>query len=308
MAQNNYFRNLPPFLNILILSALALISAGIFSLLALAGIQLFWGIPVFSNPVVLSDYTNPELLNPLKFMQAMYSVGLFIIPCFVFLKLAGENSFDFLKMKAFPAILSILLALLIMVVVQPLVELTGKWNAAFPFPEAFGIADWIKQTENSGEVVTKIFLKANSFSVLLLNVVILAFLPALGEEFFFRGMIQTFMIKAVKNIYVGIIITAIIFSAFHFQFMGFLPRMLLGIILGCIFAWSGNIWLSVFAHFLNNGAAVALDYLSQKNMIDQKQLENTASDNVLIIVLGLALLGMLLFALYKQRKEALQSQ
>ena len=304
MAQLNFLRDRNPVFNILFLSALALFCAGIFSLIALAGIQLVWGIPVFSNPAALSDFSNPELLNPLKFMQVMYSIGLFIVPCFVFLKLADENSLEFLKMKKFPAIIGLLLAFGIMLVVQPLVELTGKWNAAFPFPEAFGIADWIKQSEDAGEVVTKLFLKADTVGVFILNVFIIAFLPALGEEIFFRGMIQQYMVKAVKNLYIGIIITAIIFSAFHFQFMGFLPRMLLGIILGCIFAWSKNIWLSVFAHFLNNGAAVTLDYLNQRNIINEEQLESVASDNVMVVVVSLVLLGALMFALYKQRKRA----
>jgi len=304
MAQLINLRERNPFFNILFLAALALFSAGIFSLLAFAGIQLLWGIPVFSNPAALNDYSNPALLNPLKFMQAMYSIGLFIVPCFVFLKLAEEKSFEFLKMKSSPAVISLFLAFLIMIVVQPLVELTGKWNAGFPFPEAFGIADWIRQTESAGETVTKIFLKADNVSVFVLNVFIMAFLPALGEELFFRGMIQTYIVKGMKNLYIGIIITAIIFSFFHFQFMGFLPRMLLGIILGCIFAWSGNIWLSVFAHFLNNGAAVTLDYLNQRNIINEEQLENVASDHVLIIIMSLALLGVLMFAFYKQNKRA----
>lgn len=307
MAQIHFLRDRSPLFNILFLAALALFFTGIFSLLAMVIIQLYWEIPVLSDPTALSDLNNPAILNPMKFLQAMYSIGLFIVPCFVFLKLAQENPFEFLKMKTVPAIVSLLVVFGIMLVVQPLVELTGKWNADFPFPEAFGIAEWIKQTEGQGEIVTKAFLKADSIYIFLLNVFIMAFLPALGEEIFFRGMIQQYMTKAVKNIYIAIVITAVIFSAFHFQFMGFLPRMLLGIILGCIFAWSGNIWLAVFAHFLNNGAAVTLDYLNLREIINEEQLESIASDNVLVVVLSLVLLGVLLLMLHKQRKQELQS-
>ncbi|MCG3166033.1 MAG: hypothetical protein POELPBGB_01809 [Bacteroidia bacterium] len=301
MAQINFLRDRSPLFNILFLAALALFCTGIFSLLVMMVIQLAWGIPVFSDPAALSDLNNPAILNPMKFLQAMYSIGLFIVPCFLFLKLAQENSFRFLKMKAVPAITSLFIVFGIILTVQPLVELTGKWNAAFPFPEAFGIKEWIKQAEEQGEVVTKAFLKADNAGVFILNVFIMAFLPALGEEIFFRGMIQQYTTKAVKNVYIAIVITAIIFSAFHFQFLGFLPRMLLGIILGCIFVWSGNIWLAVFAHFLNNGAAVTLDYLNQRNVINEEQLESVASDNVLVVVLSLVLLGMFLFVLYKRQ-------
>lgn len=308
MAQFNFLRDRSSLFNIFFLSALALFCTGIFSLLAMAVIQLVWGIPVFSDPTALSDLNNPAILNPMKFLQAMYSIGLFIVPCFLFLKLAEENSFEFLKMKFVPSIISLLIAFGIMLVVQPLVELTGKWNAAFPFPEAYGIADWIKQAEEQGEVVTKAFLKADNAGVFLLNVFIMAFLPALGEELFFRGMIQQYMTKAVKNVYIAIVITAILFSAFHFQFMGFLPRMLLGIILGCIFVWSKNIWLSVVAHFLNNGAAVTLDYLNQRGIINEEQLESVASDNVLVIVMSLVLLAGLMSVLHKHRTQELQPQ
>lgn len=308
MAQINFLRDRSPLFNILFLAALALFCTGIFSLLAMMVIQLAWGIPAFSDPAALSNLNNPAILNPMKFLQAMYSIGLFIVPCFLFLKLAQENSFQFLKMKAVPAITSLFIVFGIMLTVQPLVELTGKWNAAFPFPEAFGIKEWIKQAEEQGEVVTKAFLKADNAGVFLLNVFIMAFLPALGEEIFFRGMIQQYTTKAVKNVYIAIVITAIIFSAFHFQFMGFLPRMLLGIILGCIFVWSGNIWLAVFAHFLNNGAAVTLDYLNQQNVINEEQLESVASDNVLVVVLSLVLLSGLMFVLHKQHKQELQPQ
>ncbi len=300
MAQFINLRERSPFFNILFLTALALFCAGVFSLLAFAGIQLFWGIPVFSDPTALSDFNNPAVLNAMKFMQVMYSIGLFIVPCFVFLKLAEENSLEFLKTKKFPPVVGLFLVFGIMLVVQPLVELTGKWNAAFPFPEFLGIADWIKQTEAQGEVVTKAFLKADNAAVFLLNVFMMALLPAVGEELFFRGMIQSFMIKAVKNIYIGIVITAIIFSAFHFQFLGFLPRMLLGIILGCLFVWSKNLWVSVFAHFLNNGTAVTLDFLNQRGIIDEEQLESVASDNLLVVALSLILLAGLMFVFYKQ--------
>ncbi len=302
MAQFHFLRDRSPLFNILFLVALALFFTGLFSLLAMVVIQFGWGIPVLTDPNALSDLTNPSILNPMKFLQAMYSIGLFIVPCFVFLKLAQQSSFEFLKMNFFPTMVSLLIVFGIMLVVQPLVELTGKWNAAFPFPESFGIADWVKQAEEQGEIVTKAFLKADNIGVFLLNVLIMALLPALGEEIFFRGMIQQYITKAVKNVYIAIVITAIIFSAFHFQFMGFLPRMLLGIILGCIFVWSRNIWLVVFAHFLNNGAAVTLDYLNQRGIINEEQLESVASDNVSVVLLSLVLLGMLMFALQKQNK------
>lgn len=292
-------RGRSPGFSLLFFCALALFCMGIFSLLAFVLIQAGWGIPVFENQNALSDFENPDVVSALKFMQIMYAIGLFIVPSFLFLKLARENVFSFLKMEKMPALFPLFLVFLIMVSVQPLVEITGKWNEVFPFPEWLGIADWVKESEARGELITKTFLKAGSIDVFLLNIFIMAFLPALGEELFFRGIVQTNIIKGVKNVYAGIVITAILFSAFHFQFIGFLPRMLLGILLGCLFVWSRNIWLPVFAHFVNNGGAVTLNYLSQRGIIDETELENTASENGWIVLAAALLLGLFLFFFYK---------
>jgi len=101
----------------------------------------------------------------------------------------------------------------------------------------------------------------DSFGSFLLNMLMVAVIPAVGEELLFRGVIQKLLQKLVNNAHLAIIITAILFSAMHFQFYGFLPRWIMGIILGYLFYWSGNIWYPIIAHFLNNGFQVLMVYL-----------------------------------------------
>jgi membrane protease YdiL (CAAX protease family) len=96
---------------------------------------------------------------------------------------------------------------------------------------------------------------------MILNLFIIAILPAVGEEFFFRGVLQKILIKLFKSGHVGIWVTAFIFSAIHFQFFGFVPRFILGLIFGYLFFWSGTLWLPVISHFINNAVPVIMAYI-----------------------------------------------
>ena len=88
------------------------------------------------------------------------------------------------------------------------------------------------------------------------------FFIAIPEELFFRGALQRIIIHLTKQPFIGIVITGILFSALHFQFEGFLPRMLLGMILGFFYWYSGSIWTNIAAHFVNNAVQVlAVSYM-----------------------------------------------
>ena len=85
-----------------------------------------------------------------------------------------------------------------------------------------------------------------------------AMIPAIGEELLFRGVLQKQLIKGLGNAHVAIILTAVIFSAFHLQFLGFFSRALLGMLFGYLYYWSKNMWYPILTHFTNNGLALLL--------------------------------------------------
>ncbi len=111
------------------------------------------------------------------------------------------------------------------------------------------------------------FTAFDSSGDFLLGVVVIALLPAIGEELVFRGMLQPELFRATGNHHAAIWISAIIFSAFHLQFFGFVPRMLLGALFGYLYVWSGNLLIPMLAHFVNNGFSVLMMYLYQKGTI-----------------------------------------
>ena len=125
---------------------------------------------------------------------------------------------------------------------------------------------------------------------------IIALIPAFGEELLFRGLIQKGLFKSWGNIHLAIWLSAFLFSALHLQFLGFIPRFLIGGLLGYLFFWSGSIWLPILAHFVNNATAVLLSFMINKGVIN-KELEEigTQAEQGPMLFICLLSLGLLLY-------------
>ena len=128
----------------------------------------------------------------------------------------------------------------------------------------------------------------------LFNLLIIAIIPALGEELFFRGYLQQTITKWTISPHIGIIITAVLFSAIHFQFYGLIPRFILGVLLGYIFLWSNNLWLPIIAHFVNNAQVLIISFVFKDQ--NSSMLSNNVDTTIGIFsFLGATLLLYLLY-------------
>jgi membrane protease YdiL (CAAX protease family) len=148
-------------------------------------------------------------------------------------------------------------------------------------------------------------LAGDKFTGLLLNLGIIAVLPALGEEFIFRGVLQTLLTKWFKNTHLAIFIAAFLFSSIHLQFYGFIPRLVLGLFFGYLFFWSKNIWLAVWAHLINNALAIILMFLGNKGNINIPEIL-TENHHVSMIEFGISLCMIVILTgiLYSTTKRA----
>jgi hypothetical protein len=219
---------------------------------------------------VAMNLDNPKTILLLKVLQAVSVLIIFIFPALLFAIFWTKKGIHYLGITTKPAITTILLAGIGMLLAMPMINWLSDMNQHLKLPEALsGIQVWMEQGEGKATQLTDAFTKGSTIDVLIINLFVIALMAAVSEELFFRGILQKVLIECIRNKHVGVWIGAIIFSAFHMQFLGFLPRMLMGAYLGYLFLWSGSLWPGILAHFINNGMAVLLIWLSNRGTITQ---------------------------------------
>ena len=278
MAELPYESKLSP----LALFALTFIVASFSFVLIGPLIGVFLSIPFIEGNILeqlqlmMSDPVgHPEFKMPLYVMQGSATLfGLALFPLLFWFSIERKGIVSWFAGKKLYGVM--LISTLVMTVAFMATNTVFiDWNAHFHFPESMkGFENWARTYEDRAEELTKYMTQFSSTGEFLFAFLVIAILPAFGEELVFRGMLQPQLLRATKNVHVAIWTTAIIFSAFHFQFFGFVPRMLLGALFGYLYYWSGNLFMPMFAHFVNNGFSVLMLYLNQKGVVNM-DMEST---------------------------------
>ena len=256
------------------------------------------------NPADLSDTAaliKNGNIHLLKYIQIIQSVFLFVIPPIVFAFFVTKKPGSWLKTNKGISWQTLILLFFLMMSMFPVSNFLAEINQSIQLPNFMsGIYHWMVQKEQALAVVTEQFLKADSIGEFTLNFVMIAIIPAIGEELLFRGVLQKLFSNWTKNVHWGIFITAFLFSAVHMQFLTFLPRFFLGVVFGYLLVWTQSLWVPILAHFFNNGLAVIVSYLSQKQSIDT-DIENIGQSNNFfwLSLFNLLIVFVLLFFIYK---------
>lgn len=248
----------------------------------------------------MNTSTKESLFN-LKIIQLLNSLGLFVLPAFAFAFLFSKKPMNYLRLNNYPLVRNVLLTIMSFLFFLPLINLTVEWNKGLSLPESLGwLEEVMRQSENAAEKLTKAFLQMDNLSELWFNVLLIGIIPAVGEELIFRGILQRIINKNNNNYHIGIWVSAILFSAIHFQFFGFVPRMLLGAFFGYIFAWTNNLWVPILAHFVNNTAALLIAYNFGGQSIE-KDIEQygATSDTLIFTIISSVLFLMCLWKIKK---------
>jgi len=235
---------------------LMVIASTLLSTLLILGLNYVFGLDFREVMTYIDDSADLRTRNFVRLITVVNQVFTFLVPGILLTLLLFKNHwYRFLKMNIRPQTVYIFGGLLLMFSIFPLIQYTNVLNHAIRFP------DWITDMESSTENVIEAILKMDSPLELIINVLIIGLIPAIGEELIFRGIVQQTILSRLKERpHLAIWITAIIFSAIHFQFLGFIPRMLLGAVLGYLFYWSRSLWVPIIAHFANNSIQVVMVY------------------------------------------------
>jgi hypothetical protein len=218
-------------------------------------------IPKLSDPL-----SYPEVKTPLFIIQGSATLfGLVLFPALYYWAVEKRNPFK--DIKPFPP-LAVGLVLIIMIGFIVVDSVIIEWNTSLVFPEFLkNFETWARDYETRAGEITKFLTTFDNFGAFVFGFIVIAILPGIGEELVFRGLLQPILHRATNNIHVAIWFSAILFSAIHMQFFGFVPRMLLGALFGYLYYWSDNLAVPMVAHFLNNGFSVIGLYLYQQGKI-----------------------------------------
>ena len=268
-----------------ILFALVLVSFLVHMVLAFALIYIVDEVGIFSihNHV----YVNGMPIYKLKIMQFFSAIGLFITPLLLYSFLT-EFKFNFGVVKR----QSLLLLVAIIIIGAPFINLLLDWNMKISMPE------WILQLDNNSEELINAFLNINNYWDLVFTLIIMAIVPAIGEELFFRGWMQITFFKWLANNHFSIILTAFLFGLIHLDSQALIPRFVLGVLLGYLYYWSNNLWMPIIAHFLNNTQAVVFlsPFFKLENMLEPVLVGGT---NHTVGIFSAIFVCILLYIFYK---------
>ena len=248
------------------------------------------------------DLSNSVGTSSFIIMQALSVILLFMVPALLFVLFTSDKKLHYFKLIGFNPALA-LIVIILLFAIMPLINWTGEINSHLSLPDFMsGIEDWMKASEERARELTEALLDMNGVGDLLVNIIVVALLAAIGEELLFRGALQNVFLEWTKNSHIAVWVTAILFSALHAQFYGFLPRMLLGVALGYLYIWSGSLWLPMLFHFLNNGLAVLFAYLIGKGVISKSAETIGAGETPVYFVMVSAVVSVwLMYFVYKGR-------
>lgn len=266
-------------------------------------------IPIFH--VSLSDlFVNggiaptDENVGFLKFYQIINHVGMFTVPSLVYIFFFMQRR-DVVELGIGRLnIFSLIVSVLVLVASMPLTNWLIELNLKMQLPSFLsGLEEQMRMMEDSASDLTDLFFKDKSIGGLVLNIFMIALIPAIGEELVFRGILFGIFKKWIKNIHVTVFVTALLFSAMHLQFYGFLPRMFLGIMFGYLFVITRSLWIPIIAHFINNGSAVFIEWLYSRDASDTSMEAFGKAESNWSVVVSILMLAVLFVLLLRLRRE-----
>jgi uncharacterized protein len=285
-----FMKHKPAGNQLLIVVSITLVSFFLVGLLGTVLLTSFSGMKM-SDMTNMSkwDFSQPSTLFMVRGMMVVQFLSLCLLPSLVAAWLFSGNTKKYLGLKAPSNSLYLVAGVVAILVAIPLVNWLGELNRQVQFPA--DIAKWMKEKEAEAALTIKGLLSQRTPKDLVLNIIFIAGLAAVGEELLLRGVAQRLFIKWFKNPWMGIIVAAFIFSAMHVQFYGFVPRFVLGILLGLLYWYSGSLWTAILAHFVYDAALIILAYYNPEMLNENAtaQAGNLAAAGAISAALVVAL-------------------
>ena len=294
-------------LKLLIGASLWFISFSLFSLIGIGIASAFTGLKFSDIQAMNPGIHSSTFTLGLKIIQLFEDIGMFVVPAlflpFIFFQ---KGPASFIGFKSQSTLLLMLLAILLILCIQPLISITGYLNEMVRLPGFLsGLEQEIRDMENKNQAMMQQFLNMHGPGDFIINIFIVAVLPAFAEELFFRGFVQRSLQHWMRNENLAVIFAALIFSFIHFEFYGFVPRFLLGLLMGYAYLWSGDLKIAMLIHFTNNFFDLSLSYFMKQDVKTSGAEPVPGFPQILFLLSSMILLAFLLYV-FKMRAQAAQ--
>lgn len=196
-------------------------------------------------------------------LQAVFA---FMVPSYIIARIESRYAFAQLSLNKAPTLKSLSGVIIGFMVAMPAYNVIIDWNANMHFPESMSaLESAMRHAEDAAAAMSETILADSSILGLITGILVVGIITGIGEELFFRAGLQRLLGERMSK-HVAIWTAAIIFSIMHFQFFGFVPRMLLGAYFGYLYVWTGTIWVPIFAHAFNNSLVVVMSWLQARGV------------------------------------------
>lgn len=236
----------------------------------------------------------------LKVYQIFQTLGFFVLPGIFLLWIFSTPYENYFNVSLCIKPVAIVFTVLAFLASFPFINWIVKLNESIHLPAFLNdFETHLRTTEQSFTHISRRLTQSDTPFELFVGFIMIALLPAVGEEFIFRGIFQKISFEITRNTHVSIIITAVLFSAFHGQFFGFIPRFFLGIFLGYLMVWGKSIWLPVIGHFIFNSMGISLCYLYRHGYITispvKLGIEGTFGPTVIISMVVIVISALIIY-------------
>jgi membrane protease YdiL (CAAX protease family) len=214
--------------------------------------------------VLLQSATSPgaDDTGIIRYLLIVQDISFLLIPSIIILGMMKSDSSEIFPDFKIPGLKDIGLVIILTFCIISITSFTGQLNSAMHLPAWLsGVEQWMTEQEDKADKTIDLLVASKTSGTMILNLLNIAIIPAFAEELFFRGVFQKIFKNLFRSGHIAIWVTAFLFSSIHFQFFGFLPRLILGLVFGYLFFWSGTIWLPIISHFANNAVPVIITYL-----------------------------------------------
>ena len=254
-------------------------------------------------------FEQPLSVSSLKWIQFFQSAAMFLLPPLCMAYLWSKQPLEWLKVKGERVKVKSegVWAVLLMLVALPAINLLAHINEQIALPAFLEpLEAWMKTQEETAKNLTDQFMHVTTFGGLIINLLLMAVLPAISEELTFRGVLMNlFKVKGESVPHLAIWCSAILFSAIHLQFYGFVPRMLMGALFGYMLVWTGSLWTPILMHFTNNAMAVILYFVSLRAGWDIEMMDAIGTNDTLW--LGVVSMVITIVGIYAFRRSITMS-